>query len=139
MPRPKKTKVIHGLPIPVARAIYKPAGIPLPALKVTQLSIAEFEALRLIDCDGLPQNEAARLMDVSQPTISRILNSARHKIADAVVGGKALNIEGGADFKFSIKGFSCLKCKNEWSQEGSHAPERCPKCGEPERISVLQA
>ncbi len=138
MPRPKKTKLIHGMPIPMARATFKPAGIPMSSLEVSQLTIAEFEAIRLIDGEGMPQNDASRLMSVSQPTISRILNSARHKIADAVVHGKALTIEGGADFKFSIKGFSCSKCKNEWPPEGAHAPDKCPKCGEPEAsISVL--
>ena len=59
------------------------------------LKVEELEAVRLKDEKGLSQVEAAEKMDVSQPTFSRILDSARNKIADALVNGKALRIEGG--------------------------------------------
>ncbi len=58
--------------------------------------------------------EAADLMEISQPTISRILTSGHMKIADAIVNGKALKIEGG-DFKFIFRGFGCIGCKRESS------------------------
>lgn len=62
------------------------------------LKVEEFEAVRLKDFEGHDQVEAASEMGVSQPTFSRILDSARRKIADAMVSGKALRIEGG-DYK----------------------------------------
>ena len=59
------------------------------------LKVEELEAVRLKDDEGLSQVEAAEKMDVSQPTFSRVLESARNKIAEALVHGKALRVEGG--------------------------------------------
>lgn len=59
------------------------------------MTLDEFEALRLADLDGRYQEDAARQMDVSRPTFSRIVESAHRKMADALVHGKALRIEGG--------------------------------------------
>lgn len=59
------------------------------------LSLDEFEAIRLSCFEGLKQEEAARLMRVSRPTFSRIVNSGHKKIADALVNIKTLRIEGG--------------------------------------------
>jgi len=73
----------------------KPAGIRLVDLKESVLTVDEFEALRLKDLEGLEQETAAGRMAVSQPTFHRILSSARKKIADAIVNGKAIRIEGG--------------------------------------------
>ncbi len=71
----------------------------MDGLPVNTLTIVEFEAIRLIDAEDKSQNEAAALMKISQPTISRILNAARKKVADDLVNGKGIKIEGG-DFKF---------------------------------------
>lgn len=59
------------------------------------LGLDELEAIRLKDLLSFPQEEAARIMNVSQPTFHRILKEARRKIADVIVHGKALRIEGG--------------------------------------------
>jgi predicted DNA-binding protein (UPF0251 family) len=80
---------------------FKPAGIPLADLEEAVLAVDEFEAVRLKDLEGLEQDAAARAMGVSQPTFHRILASARAKIADALVNGKAIRIEGGA---YRVKG-----------------------------------
>ena len=55
----------------------------------------EYEAIRLIDLGGLQQEQAAAQMGVARTTVQAIYNSARRKIADCVVNGKALRIEGG--------------------------------------------
>jgi predicted DNA-binding protein (UPF0251 family) len=55
----------------------------------------EYEAVRLSDFMGLSQQEAARSMHISQQTFSRILKKAHKAIADALVGGKMLKIQGG--------------------------------------------
>jgi predicted DNA-binding protein (UPF0251 family) len=64
-------------------------------LEETVLTVDEFEAMRLKDVEGLEQETAAGRMAVSQPTFHRILSSARAKIADAIVNGKAIRIDGG--------------------------------------------
>jgi uncharacterized protein len=74
---------------------FKPAGIPMHELKEVKLQIDELEAIRLKDCQGLEQEECAKRMNISQPTFHRLILSARKKIADTILHGKALKIEGG--------------------------------------------
>ncbi|MBU0461741.1 MAG: DUF134 domain-containing protein [Nanoarchaeota archaeon] len=74
---------------------FKPRGIPLRDLSEATLTIDEFEAIRLKDLEGLEQEACAKKMDISQPTFHRLIIAARKKIADAIVNGKAIKIEGG--------------------------------------------
>jgi len=74
---------------------YKPRGIPLSVLQHITLTVDELEAIRLADLQGLYQEKAAEKMNISRQTFGRILESAHKKIADALVNGKALSIEGG--------------------------------------------
>ncbi len=76
-------------------AYFKPWGIGLNELDETQLNVEELEAIRLKDFKGLDQIEAAKEMDVSQPTFHRILGEARRKVATALVKGMAIKIYGG--------------------------------------------
>lgn len=59
------------------------------------LQVEELESLRLIDFESLDQDAAAKRMSVSRGTFQRILYAARHKVAEALVQGKCLVIEGG--------------------------------------------
>lgn len=90
MPRPKKRRRLQANP---SSNYFKPAGIPKKGLQEVVLTSEEFEAIKLIDLDKLPQSEAATKMQISQPTLSRILQSARNKIADSIINGKALKIK----------------------------------------------
>jgi predicted DNA-binding protein (UPF0251 family) len=72
---------------------FKPCGIPGHSLERVYLNKDEMEAIRLSDYLGLYQEDAAKEMDVSRPTFSRILASARKKIALALIEGKTLEIE----------------------------------------------
>jgi predicted DNA-binding protein (UPF0251 family) len=92
MPRPRNFRRVGCLP---QANFYKPSGIPLSVLQHITLTVDEFEAIRLTDLEGLYQKQAAKKMNVSRQTLGRILESARKKIADALVNGKALSIEGG--------------------------------------------
>lgn len=92
MPRPFCSRIVAGAP---AASIFKPSGIPISELDQIVMTLDEFEALRLADLDGLYQEQAAEKMKISRPTFSRIVDSARRKVADALVHGKALRIEGG--------------------------------------------
>jgi len=92
MPRPRLCRRIGFNPSVV---YFKPAGIRLVDLEETILAFDEFEAIRLKDLLGLEQEVAAKKMNISQPTFNRLLLSARKKMADAIVNGKAIRIEGG--------------------------------------------
>jgi len=79
---------------------FKPAGIRKAELDEVILSIDELEAIRLKDFEGIDQSQAAESMHISQPTFHRLIIEARKKLADSVINGKALKIEGG-NFKFA--------------------------------------
>ena len=72
---------------------FKPAGIRIIELEEMVLTLPEFEAIRLIDFLEIPQEKAAKQMQISQPTLSRILKSARKKISDSIINGKAIRID----------------------------------------------
>jgi len=72
---------------------FKPCGISRAELESILLTKDEIEAIRLADFEGLYQEDAAREMEVSRPTFSRILSSARKKIATALIKGKTIEIE----------------------------------------------
>ena len=74
---------------------FKPAGVPMRSLEEVVLKYEEVEALRLKDVDGLDQTVAAKKMKISQPTFFRVISNARKKVADAIIKGKAIKVEGG--------------------------------------------
>lgn len=114
MPRPRKRRRL-GPPPPAV--FYKPQGVPLHALRGVALRAEWFEALKLVDADGLSQEAAAEQMHVSRPTLCRILGEARHAVARALVNGWAIRIETEQD---------------EHADEGQ--PQRGPgRCGRTDR------
>jgi predicted DNA-binding protein (UPF0251 family) len=92
MARPFKCRRISFMP---GVTYFKPAGIPMRHLEEVQLTVEELEAIRLKDLEGMEQEEGGEKMNVSRPTFQRILSSARKKIADALLNGKAIRVEGG--------------------------------------------
>ena len=92
MARPKICRMVCCEP---SVNYFKPGGIPLTELDKVSLAVDELEALRLKDLEVMGQRNAAETMYVSQPTFHRILQSAHGKVADALVNGKAIRIEGG--------------------------------------------
>ncbi len=94
MPRPRRKRFIQFWP----RVTYfKPAGVPLATLQEIELSGDEIEAIRLKDLQGLDQEEVAKKMKVSRPTIVRILQSAHKKIAESLIKGRAIKLKKGGD------------------------------------------
>jgi len=67
----------------------------MSGLEVTTLTLDGLEAMRLADLEGLYHDEAAGRMGVSRATFARVLAEARRSVADALVGGKAIEIGGG--------------------------------------------
>ena len=127
MPRPPKCCRVEFLP---DVTYFKPAGIPLRALEEVCLSVEEAEAIRLKELEGLEQEQGAEKMNISRSTFQRVLASGRQKMADALLNGKAIRIEGG-NFKMAWHQFRCLN-GHEWNvpfeEMAGGPPELCPTC-----------
>jgi predicted DNA-binding protein (UPF0251 family) len=117
---------------------FKPAGIPLAQLQEVRLSVEEAEAIRLKDVEGLEQDACAQKMSVSRPTFARILLSARQKMADALLNGKAIRIEGG-NYEMAVRRFRCGN-GHEWEvpfeEMIKEPPELCPTCSTPDIVAL---
>jgi predicted DNA-binding protein (UPF0251 family) len=126
MSRPFKCRHIGCEP---GTTYFKPRGIPLVELQEVTLTVDEFEAVRLADLEGLYQEEAAKKMKISRQTFGNIISSAHGKIADAIINGKAIKIEGGVYTKASMRTFRCEDCTHEWELGyGTGRPQECPQC-----------
>lgn len=89
MVRPKRFRCLQFNPEVL---YFKPQGVPMSILEEEELFHDELEALKLHDVDELDQIEAAKKMQVSQPTFARILDKAYKKMAVAIIKGKAIKI-----------------------------------------------
>jgi len=126
MARPRNCRRVDSLP---ESTYFKPRGIPLTMLEEVVLTVDEFEAIRLADLESLYQEEAAEKMNVSRQTFGRIIESAHRKVADALVKGKALKIEGGEFEMAAMRKFKCSDCQHAWDLSyGTGRPENCPSC-----------
>lgn len=124
MPRPYCRRIVEASP---AAAVFKPAGVPLPDLPVIDMTLDELEAVRLADLEGLYQEGAAARMHVSRTTFARIVEAARRKIAEALVLGSALRIEGGPVIPRPRRGH-CGRCACRLAS--AREPSTCPRCGQ---------
>ena len=136
MPRPTKWRRVAFIP---EVTYFKPAGIPLRTLEEVGLTVEEAEAIRLKDLESLEQEECAKRMRISRPTFHRVLGSARQKIADALINGKAIRIEGG-NFALPSQPFRCRRDGHEWQVPfeavASGQPLACPRCDSPVVLPV---
>ena len=117
---------------------FKPAGVPLSGLQEIRLSVEEVEAIRLKDIEGLEQDACAQKMNVSRSTFARILLTARRKMADALLNGKAIRIEGG-NYELTKRSFRCGN-GHEWEVPFEimikKPPDLCPTCNTSEIMSL---
>ncbi len=128
MVRPQKDRFIAFKP---NTSYFKPRGIPMLDLDEVRLTVDEREAIRLSDLLGLSHEEAGQSMGVSRATFGRIIQRARKAVADAIINGKAINIEGG-NFKMvdAARFFRCRHCSHHWEElRGTGRPQSCPQCG----------
>jgi len=91
MVKAKKYRKISNVP---NSSLFRPFGGKVKHIDEIVLNIDEFEALRLGEVYNLKQKEAAKRMWISQSTFNRLISSARRKIANAIVNGKTIRIEG---------------------------------------------
>jgi predicted DNA-binding protein (UPF0251 family) len=123
MSRPPKCRRVAFKP---GVTYFKPAGIPLRELEEVRLTIEEAESLRLKDIEDMEQEQCAEKMNISRSTFQRVLETARKKVADALLNGKAIRIAGG---NFEILPLHLL-CSNghEWDVEFESGLEDLPLC-----------
>jgi predicted DNA-binding protein (UPF0251 family) len=124
MTRPKKERIVK---IPPLFSLFKPAGVRQKDLKFTELSLDEYEAIRLTDYLGLDHLEAAEEMEISRSTFSRLIEKARRKMAAFLIDGTALNIQGG-NIHFRKNLIQCLDCGFVFNMDFSQKIESCPNC-----------
>ena len=131
MARPTKWRKIENIPtIPY----FVPSESDIAELPTNILKIEELEAIRLKDLEGLEQEECAVKMEVSRTTFQRILISGREKIADSLINGKVIHIEGG-NYTRNICPVKCMDCEKEWVESFEnlesikHGEYVCPSCG----------
>ena len=127
MVRPQKERRVAFNP---EISYFKPRGIPMFDLEEVCLTVDQREAIRLSDLMGLSHEEAGRHMGVSRATFGRIIQRAREAVADALINGKAINVEGG-NYQLVNKAriFRCSDCDHEWVEPlGTGRPPHCPSC-----------
>ncbi|MHB1274766.1 MAG: DUF134 domain-containing protein [Candidatus Humimicrobiaceae bacterium] len=137
--RPVIKKIVNTIPV---YAYFKPQGIPMTNLKIETLSMEEIEALKLKDVENLEQEAAAAKMGISRSTFQRIIKSARYKLVNSIIEGRALKVEGG-NYIPSDKVIKkqCLKGKHHYyiRKDDMNSNEqdfqsissiKCPECGE---------
>jgi predicted DNA-binding protein (UPF0251 family) len=138
MARPFKWRRIDS---PPAVPEFTPAGGGDPAGGVNTLLVEEYEAIRLKDALGLEQEACAERMQVSRATFQRILSNAREKIADSLVQGKGIRIEGG-NWRRRMCEVVCRQCGNHWEADSDMMSAeddtslRCPRCGSDDIVCV---
>ena len=98
MPRPHRCRRIEQLPV---YRSFSPDDVS--AAESVQMTVDEFEALRLLDSEGLTQEACAARMNIARTTVTAIYDSARKKVAEALVYGKRLLITGGSSYASPIR------------------------------------
>jgi uncharacterized protein len=114
-------------------SFFKPRGVSLKELEVVILSFEELEVVRLLDLEGMDQEQAAAKMGISRRALWEDLQNARRKIVEALVEGKAIEINGGNYVVAKHVRYTCHGCTADWQAPiETGYPKRCPKCGNKE-------
>lgn len=111
MPRPKKFRRICGLP---KKCSFGPLDGSI-ADETIEMTVDEYESIRLIDRLGYNQESCSKQMGVARTTVQAVYNSARRKLAEALVDGKLLAIQGG-NYRICPQGSGCCRkggCRDE--------------------------
>lgn len=123
MPRPRIFRRISENP---QIRCFKPETENPDELEPIEITIDEFEAIRLRDYHDVQQKKSAEIMGVSQPTFHRILTSARKKISKALIEGNMIMIVGGEQIT-DKKSYKCNVCGFKWSNPKKEY-QKCPDC-----------
>lgn len=124
MPRPQDNRIVFEPPL---FSDFKPIGVKGEDLKKIVLTLDEFEAFRLADQQGFSHAMAADEMEISRSTFSRLIEKARKKVADFLIQGGALTIEGGS-VHFRVNIIQCKDCGHMFRIKFEHEISECPEC-----------
>lgn len=125
MSRPKCCRQIGAIP---DKTRFKPEGTSSSCAEVL-LNLDEYEAIRLADLEGLYQEQAAIRMNVSRQTFGRIVEAARRKVADVLVNGKSLRIQGGPVSMQEGVSAHCPRCHRAFGASSeTRRVSVCPHC-----------
>ncbi len=132
MPRKKNNRLID---LPPVFTEFKPTGVRKKQLESMTLSLDEYEAIRLADFYGLSQEKAAQQMQISRPTFSRVVEAARKKMAEFIIKGRRITIEGG-DVHFKQNTIKCATCNHLFNVDIQQQVETCPECNSDSLINL---
>lgn len=124
MPRPKNNRIVYEPPIYTE---FKPVGSRGQNLEVIDLTLDEFEALRLADQKAMSHAEAAEEMEISRSTFTRLIEQARKKLTDFIIHGKLLSINGG-NVHFRNNLIKCQGCGHMFKTSFNQMITECPVC-----------
>lgn len=130
MPRRKRDRRILAPPAIKGLTVYGPKNRSEQVI----LYFEEYETIKLLDYENMTQEEAAVCMDVSRPTLTRIYESARNKVAQSMVEGKDLIIRGGK-FLFDENWFFCNNCQAKFNRV-VETEKTCPVCNSLEFVTL---
>lgn len=131
MPRKKRNRRIQVPPVIKGMSVF---GVRGRKSNEVFLLLEEYEAIRLLDYQNLTQEQAAVHMDISRPTLTRIYEEARNKVATAFVEGRDILFRGG-DVYFDKNWFKCNSCNASFNHYTEQAPD-CPMCNSNDIISL---
>lgn len=111
------------------KTFFQPEGAAVSSIEEVLLTLDEYEAIRLADLEGLYQVQGASRMNVSRQTFGRIVEVAHRKLADVIVNGKALRIEGGPVSLTGAAPGRCPRCRRALGIIcGKQSKPSCPHC-----------
>ncbi len=132
MARPRNNSKIQ---IPPRVKGFNPQGYYANPSKVINLNIEEFEVIRLLDYENLSQLEASEIMEISRPSLTRIYDRARKKVAQALIEANPIRIEGGKII-YDEHWYQCSKCKSHFSNTYEEEVSNCALCLSPDIFKV---
>lgn len=132
MSRPQDKRIVHEPPL---FSDFKPIGVRGQNLKPIVLTLDEFEAFRLADQLGFSHALAADEMEISRSTFSRLIEKARKKVADFIIQGRLLTIEGGT-VHFRVNIIQCKNCGHMFKINFNQKVTTCPSCQSEQIINM---
>lgn len=114
-----------------------PIGYYAKQIEPVFLNLEEYEAIRLLDYENLSQEEASLFMEISRPTLTRIYNRARKKIAISLTESRQIRIEGGSAL-FSGNWFKCNTCLSNFNSKQNQPTTQCPLCQSKEVVKITE-
>lgn len=133
MARHKQNRVIQQPPKVKG---FNPMGFYSTKSESIQLSLEEYESIRLIDYENLSQEQASTYMKISRPTLTRIYEAARKKLGTAIVEANQILIEGG-NYIFKENWYECNTCQSKFNNPLDTVIKCCVLC-KSNKIELIQ-